>query len=129
MNNVDKIVYVKLDTWYDMKDAEQYLEELEDGKHDNEINYSEVWYDMAIIYCITTTESYIKKHPELTNFIRKQNEYFEKYDIFRPYYPDYDPDNFGKKYCGEYEGWAPYKDFNRQIVEHFQKNNKIEVQK
>jgi hypothetical protein len=66
MNNVDKIVYVRLDTWY---------------------------------------------------------------DIFRPYYPNYDPDNFGKKYCGEYEGWAPYKDFNRQIVEHFQKNNKIEVQK
>lgn len=67
MNNVDKIVYVKLDTWYDMKDAEQYLEELEDGKHDNEINYSEVWYDMAIIYCITTAESYIKNIQNLQN--------------------------------------------------------------
>lgn len=124
MNNVDKIVYVELDTWHDMKNASKYLEELEDGKHDNEINYSEVWYDMAIIYCITTTESYIEKHPELAKFIKKQDEYFENYDIFRPYYPDYDSDNFGVKYCGEYEGWAPYKDFNRQIVEHFQKQNK-----
>lgn len=61
----DKIVYIKLDTWNDMKDGTWYLEELEDGKHNNEINYSEVWY----------------------------------------------------------EGWAPYKDFNRQIIEHFQKQN------
>lgn len=40
----DKVVYIKLDTWNDMKDATWYLEELEDGKYDNEINYSEVWY-------------------------------------------------------------------------------------
>jgi len=117
MNNGDKIVYIRLDNWNNMKDASNYLEELMDGKHDSEINYSEVWYDMAIIYCITTTESYIEKHPELTEFIQEQDEYFENYDIFRPYYPEYNPDNFGVNWHGEYEGWAPYKDFNRQITE------------
>ena len=120
----DKVVYIRLDTWNDMKDATNYLEELMDSKHDNEINYSEVWYDMAIIYCITTTESYIEKHHELTEFIQEQDEYFEKHDIFRPYYPKYNPDNFGMDWYGEYKGWAPYKDFNRQIAEHFQKQNK-----
>lgn len=118
MNN-DKIVYIRLDTWNDMRDASKYLEELENGKHDNEINYSEVWYDMAIVYCITTIESYIENHPELAEFIQEQDEYFEKRDIFRPYYPEYNPNNFGVKYCGEFEGWAPYKDFNRQMAEHF----------
>ena len=124
----DKVIYIKLDTWNGMKDATNYLEELMDSKHDNEINYSEVWYDMAIIFCITTTESYIEKHPELKHHIL--SDAYMSTTIFAPYFPEYDPNNFGVKYRGEFEGWAPYKDFNRQIVEHFQKeNNKVEVQK
>ena len=124
----DKIVYVRLDTWNDMKDAEQYLEELRDGKHDSEINYSEVWYDQAEIYCITTTESYIEKHPELTEFIQEQDEYFEKYDILRPYYPEYNPDNFGVNWHGEYDGWAPYKDFDRQLIKHLKEQETSQIQ-
>lgn len=119
MSNDDKIVYIKLDTWNNMKDATKYLEELEDGKHDNEINYSEVWYDMAIIYCITTTNFYVEKHPELKQHILSDT--YMSTTIFAQYFPEYNPNNFGKVFCGEYEGWAPYKDFNRQIIENFQK--------
>lgn len=93
-----------------MKEASNYLEELEDGWHDSEINYVEVWYDMAIIYCITTTESYIEKHPELRPHII--SEVYMNSSCFKPYFPDYEPDKFGKKYCGEYKDWVPYKDFN-----------------
>ena len=118
MNN-DKIVYVQLDTWDDMKDASKYLEELEDGKHDNEINYSEVWYDMAKVYCITTSELYIEKHPELKQHILSDT--YMSTTVFAQYFPEYNPNNFGIKYRGEYEGWAPYKDLNKQIAKHFQK--------
>ena len=116
MNN-DDIVFVQLDTWNNMKDATKYLEELEDSKYDDEINYSEVWYDMAIIYCITTTESYIEKHPELKQHI--VSDTYMSTTIFAPYFPEYNPYNFGKQYCGEYEDWPPYKDFNKQVAEHF----------
>jgi hypothetical protein len=84
----DKVVYIKLDTWNDMKDATNYLEELMDSKHDNEINYSEVWYDMAIIYCITTVESYIEKHPELKQHILSAT--YMSTTIFAPYFPEYE---------------------------------------
>lgn len=120
MDNNDEIVYIKLDTWNDMKDATWYLEELEDGKHDNEINYSEVWYDMAIVYCITTTKTYVEKHPELKEHILSDT--YMSSTIFEPYFPEYDPNNFGVKYCGEYERWAPYKDFNRQMAEKIAKD-------
>ena len=90
MNKEDKIVYVRLDNWNNMKDATKYLEELEDGKHDNEINYSEVWYDMAIVYCITTTESYTEKYSELKQHILSDT--YMTSTIFATYFPEYDPD-------------------------------------
>ena len=117
----DKIVHVCLDTWNDMEEASKYVDDLEYGKYDNEINYSEVWYDMAIVYCITTTESYIEKHPELKQHILSDT--YMSTTIFAPYFPEYDTNNFGVKYRGEFKEWASYKDFNRQIAEHFQKQN------
>lgn len=105
------IVYIQIDTWYDSDLS--YLQELEDGKYDNEINYNVIWYDMAIVYCITTTESYIEKHPDLKSHVR--SDAYMKTSIFGRSFPEYDPNNFGCKYCGEYEGWAPYKDFNKEL--------------
>ena len=120
------IVYVQIDNWNDMGEAEGYLKELESGKHDDEVNYCEVWYDMAIIYCITTTRDYIDKHPELEKHIEKQDEYFKYHNIFRPYFPDYDPDNFGCSWYGEYEGWAPYKEFNKQLWDHLKEQGMVD---
>ncbi len=110
MVNMDKnnIVYIQINTWYDSDLS--YLQELEDGKHDNEINYSQVWYDMAIVYCITTTEEYAKKHN-----LMKHKYTMVEHRMFNNYFPKYDPNNFGCWYCGEYEGWAPYKDFNKEL--------------
>ena len=107
----NKIVHVQLDNWYDMGKASKYLEELENGEHDKEINYSSVWYDMAIVYCITTTEEYAIKH-NIEERIK-----FADSTIFGPYFPEYDETNFGCQYDGEYEYSAPYKDFNKQINE------------
>ena len=121
----ENIVYVQLDNWNDMGDATQYLEELENGEHDDEINYTDVWYDMAIIHCITTTKDYVKEHPELEEHIR-DSEYFHKHDTFRPYYPKYDPSNFGCNWYGEYEGWAPYKEFNKQLWDHLKETGQID---
>ena len=59
MENNDKVVHIQLDTWHDMGEATDYLYKIEAGNCDNEVNYSAVWYDMAIIYCITTTEEYM----------------------------------------------------------------------
>ena len=117
MVNMDtnKIVYIQIDTWYDSDLS--YLQELEDGKHDNEVNYSQVWYDMAIVYCITTTEEYAKKH----NLMK--HKYTMGRRMFDNYFPKYDPDNFGCWYCGEYEGWAPYKDVNREFQEALRKKS------
>lgn len=104
------IVYIQIDTWYDSDLS--YLQELEDGKYDNEVNYSQVWYDMAIIYCITTTEEYAKKHN-----LMEHTYTMGLHRMFDNYFPKYDPNNFGCWYCGEFEGWAPYKDFNKQLQE------------
>ena len=117
MKSDEEIVYIKLDDWNDMGDAESYLKDLEGGRLDKEVNYNEVWYDMAIIYCITTTRHYVDMHPELEEHICEGN-YFENHDIFRPYFPEYDPEHFGCEWFGEYEGWAPYKDFNKKAWEH-----------
>lgn len=111
-----KIVHVRLDDWNNMGDATQYFKELERGEHDGEVNYCMVWYDMAIIYCITTTSDYIKEHPYLEDHTC-EGAYFEKRDIFKPYYPEYNPDNFGCEWAGEYCGWAPYKDVNKRAWE------------
>ena len=46
----EKIVHIEIDDWYDMGEANQYLEELSRGEHDNDVNYAEVWYDMASIF-------------------------------------------------------------------------------
>ena len=116
----DNIVYIQIDTWYNSDLS--YLQELEDGKHDNEVNYSMVWYDMAIVYCITTTKEYAKEHNLLehkyTMGLRR---------MFDNYFPKYDPDNFGCWYCGEYEGWAPYKDFNKELEKAVRQKFKTKV--
>lgn len=108
---MDNIVYVRLDDWYDMGEATQYLEELMDGKHTDEINFSEVWYDMASIYCITTTSEYAVKH-NLTKHIKDIDD-----DWLKTYYPEYDPTNFGCAFYGEFEGFAPYKKFNKELYD------------
>lgn len=93
----NKIIHIQLNNWTNMKEANKYLEELENGKHDNEINYTAIFYDMAIIYCITTTEEYVKKH-NLTNHIIDIN-----HTMLKSYYPEYDDKNFGCKYFEDYK--------------------------
>lgn len=44
-------------------------------------------------------------------------------NMFGKYFPDYNPDKFGCDFVGEYEGWAPYKEFNYQMAKHFQEKN------
>lgn len=114
-----KIVHVRIDDWSDMGEANQYLDELMDGKHDIDVNYAEVWYDMASIFCITTTEEYAKEH-KLTEHIRDI-----EIDLFKEYYPEYNPEQFGCSYVGEYKGWAPYKQFNAEIAEALRKKGLI----
>lgn len=114
-----KIVHVQIDDWYDMGEADQYLEELSRGEHDNDVNYAEVWYDMASIFCITTTEEYAKEH-KLTGHIRDIEN-----DFLKEYYPEYNPEQFGCSYVDEYKGWAPYKQFNAEIAEALRKKGLI----
>ena len=116
----EKIVHIEIDNWYDMGEANQYLEELSRGEHDNDVNYAEVWYDMASIFCITTTEEYAKKH-NLISRIKDLDMTFLK-----EYYPEYNPENFGCSYDGEYKGWAPYKQFNAELYEAAKKKGLIE---
>lgn len=120
--NKEDIVFIQLDNWNDMGVATEYLNELENGDHDNEINYTDVWYDMAIIHCITTTKDYVKEHPELEEHI----ENLKHHDTFASYYPKYDPNNFGCNWYGEYEGWAPYKEFNKQLWDHLKATGQID---
>lgn len=115
----DKIVYIELDNWYDMKEATQYLNELENGEHDADVNYASVWYDMAIVYCITTTENYAIKHDIISRKVEKNKT------IFGSYFPEYDSNNFGCSYDNEYQGWAPYKDFNNAILKKIKNENII----
>ena len=120
MENNEKIVHIQLDTWNNMGDATEFFNEFfEERKHEVEINYSEVWYDQAIIFCITTTEQYAKEH-HLTEHIIDNLEY----NTFGDYYPKYDPENFGVDYHGEYEGWAPYKELIKAIEEKEENNGK-----
>lgn len=86
----EKVVFIKLSNWSDMGEASDYLRELEDHEHDNDVNYTMVYYDMAIIYCITTTENYANKY-KLTDRIVKDLSR----TIFRNYFVNYNPDDFG----------------------------------
>lgn len=114
----NKIVYIKLDTWNDMGEATDYLEKFEKDNHAKEVNYSAVWYDMAIIYCITTTEDYAKKHKLMEHIVEDLST-----TIFGKYFPKYNPNKFGCDFKGEYEGWAPYKEFNYKMTKYFQEKN------
>ena len=111
-----KIVHVQIDTWDDMGEANQYLDELMDGKHDNDVNYAEVGYDMASIFCITTTEEYAKEHQLTGHIIEDIKNYF-----LEEYFPEYNPEKFGCSYQGEYKGWAPYKQFDAELAEALRK--------
>ena len=112
----NKIVHVQIDTWDDMGEANQYLDELMDGKHDNDVNYAEVGYDMASIFCITTTEEYAKEHQLTGHIIEDIKNYF-----LEEYFPEYNPEKFGRSYQGEYKGWAPYKQFDAELAEALRK--------
>ena len=112
----NKIVHVQIDTWDDMGEANQYLDELMDGKHDNDVNYAEVWYDMASIFCITTTEEYAKEHQLTGHIIEDIKNYF-----LEEYFPEYNPEQFGCSYQDEYKGWAPYKQFDAELAEALRK--------
>ena len=81
-----KIVHAEIDDWNDMGEASQYLDELIGGKHDNDVNYAEVWYDMASIFCITTTEEYAKEHKLTEHIIEDIKNYFTE-----EYFPEYNP--------------------------------------
>ena len=100
------IVRLKVDTWNKCpnKDCEIFLNKLEKGDFDDKINYSEVWYDMATVYCITTTEEFMKEH-----HIEKLqvSDILYKITVFKNYFPLYNPNNFGCHYCDEYNGYEP----------------------
>ena len=108
----NKIVHIQIDDWDDMGEANQYLDELMDGKHDNDVNYAEVWYDMASIFCITATEEYAKEHKLTGHIIEDIKNYF-----LEEYYPEYNPEQFGRSYQDEYKGWTPYKQFDAELAE------------
>jgi hypothetical protein len=91
---LNDIVRVKIDDWSDMGEATSYLKEIETGKHDNDVNYSCVLYDMANIYFITTTRKYAEEH-KLTNHIVTWSD-----RLFDKYYPEYNPDKFGCMFLG-----------------------------
>lgn len=114
----NKIVHIELDTWNDMGEATEYLNEFEYKKHSDEVNYSAVWYDLAIVYCITTTEEYAKEHKLMEHIVEDLST-----TIFGGFFPEYNPNEFGCEFEGEYEGWAPYKEFNYQLAKHFQEKN------
>lgn len=114
-----KIVHIRIDNWYDMGEANQYLDELMAGEHDEDVNYAEVWYDMASIFCITTTEEYAKEHKLIGHITDIEN------DFLKEYFPEYNPTNFGCSYDGEFKGWAPYKQFNAEIAEALRKKDLI----
>ena len=116
----NKIVHVQIDTWDDMGEANQYLDELMDGKHDNDVNYAEVGYDMASIFCITTTEEYAKEHQLTGHIIEDIKNYF-----LEEYFPEYNPEQFGRSYQDEYKGWAPYKQFDAELAEALRKKDLI----
>ena len=83
-----KIVHIRIDDWFDMGEAHQYLNELLGGEHDNDVNYAEVWYDMASVFCITTTEEYAKTHNLMGHTTNIEN------DLFGEYFPEYNPEQF-----------------------------------
>ena len=116
----NKIVHIQIDNWDDMDEANQYLDELMDGKHDNDVNYAEVWYDMASIFCITTTEEYAKEHKLTGHIIEDIKNYF-----LEEYFPEYNPEQFGRSYQDEYKGWAPYKQFDAELAEALRKKDLI----
>lgn len=118
MEKNNKIVYVELDTWNDMGEATDYLDNFKKKHHDKEVNYSAVFYDMAIIFCITTTEDYAKKYNLSEHIVEDLSS-----TMFGDYFPDYNPDKFGCDWEGEYEGWAPYKELNREIQKSLKKRN------
>ena len=84
------------------------------------VNYAEVWYDMASIFCITTTEEYAKEHKLTGHIIEDIKNYF-----LEEYYPEYNPEQFGRSYQDEYKGWAPYKQFDAELAEALRKKDLI----
>ena len=66
MNEEIKIVHLFTENWNDhSKLEEKFLKDIEEDNRQElkkEILWSEVIYDMAIWYCITCTESYMKEH-------------------------------------------------------------------
>lgn len=114
-----KIVYIRIDDWYDMGAANQYLDELMTGEHNEDVNYAEVWYDMASVFCITTTEEYAKAHNLMGHTTNIEQ------DLFGEYFPEYNPTNFGCSYNGGFKGWAPYKQFNAELYEAAKKKGLI----
>ena len=121
-----EVVYLQVDNWYTPKDeyCAEFLSKLEKGELDEEINYSEVWYDMAIIYCVTTTKEYVEEH-----HLEAAVENLEVHSTFKNYYPQYNPEKFGCGYCGEYKEWAPYKEFDRQVWEAWKNKENKEGEK
>ena len=92
--DTNNIVYIKIDNWYD--GDLPYLQQLENNEHLNEINYSEVWYDMAIVYCITTTKEYAKKHNLL-----EHNYTMVEHRMFNNYSPQYQHPKLSGSYFGK----------------------------
>lgn len=101
-----RIVHLEVDTWNDLpnKNCEEFLTKLDNREFDDKINYSEIWYDMAIIYCITTTEEFMKEHKveEL-----EVSEVYYQTTIFKNYYPQYNPNNLGCCFRNFYAGYEP----------------------
>ena len=44
----NKIVHIQIDDWDDMGEANQYLDEIMAGEHDNDVNYAEYLTNKAI---------------------------------------------------------------------------------
>ena len=96
MNEEIKIVHLFTENWNDHSELEEkFLKDIEEDNRKElkkEILWSEVIYDMAIWYCITCTESYMKEHhlEELQAGIQ--------YRQFSWLWPKWQPELLGTRY-------------------------------